>query len=83
MKRFLLLTGLMAIIFVPCSRADTITDRDTIPAQLVLKGQQPTCGAGDKTFEIEMKEVRVQLSDDIQTEAWTFNGTVPGPVLEA
>lgn len=55
-----------------------------IPAHLVLKGQRVTCaGESHKTFKIEMKETTVKLSDDIQTVAWTFNGTVPGPVIEA
>jgi len=56
---------------------------ETIPLHLVLKGQRATCsGDSHKTFKIEMKETKVRLSDDIETVAWTFNGTVPGPVLE-
>jgi nitrite reductase (NO-forming) len=84
MKRPLFVAGLITTALLALfARAEATTD-DTIPAQLVPKGQQATCGgARHKTFEIEMKEVKVQLSDDIQTEAWTFNGTVPGPVLEA
>lgn len=59
------------------------TRADDTPPQLVLKGQHVTCaGPRHKTFNIEMKEVQVQLSDDIETAAWTFNGTVPGPVIE-
>jgi len=61
-----------------------VASKDDTPSQLVLKGQNATCaGPSHKTFNIEMKEVQVRLSDDIATAAWTFNGTVPGPVLEA
>jgi nitrite reductase (NO-forming) len=57
---------------------------DDIPSQLVVKGQQATCsGDSHKTFNIEMKETKVRLSNDIESVAWTLNGTVPGPVLEA
>ena len=63
--------------------APTNPDAD-VPAYLVVKGQQAACtGDSHKTFNIEMKETKVKLSDDIQTVAWTFNGTVPGPLLEA
>lgn len=55
-----------------------------VPAYLVVKGQQTVCtGDSHKTFNIEMKETKICLSDDIQSVAWTFNGTVPGPLLEA
>ncbi len=76
-----------AIGFAACfglpSRIALAGSSETIPAYLEVKGQRATCAAGShKTFNIEMKENKVRLSDDIQTVAWTFNGTVPGPVLE-
>jgi len=74
-----------AVLVGPVSLGQTkaSASAEDTPPQLVLNGQRPTCASGPhKTFNIEMKEVHVQLSDDIETVAWTFNGTVPGPVIE-
>jgi FtsP/CotA-like multicopper oxidase with cupredoxin domain len=69
---------------VSFSQQKATADTGDTPPQLVLRGQHATCtGLRHKTFNIEMKEVHVRLSDDIETVAWAFNGTVPGPVLEA
>src|SRR5579885_270781 len=87
---FFLNTLLVAIAFGECigpsSRAfaEAAASAEKTPAYLEVKGQRATCAAGShKTFNLEMKENKVRLSDDIETVAWTFNGTVPGPVLEA
>ena len=56
---------------------------DGISRQLILRGQRATCAdVPHKVFNLEMKETEVKLSDDLKSVAWTFNGTVPGPVLE-
>lgn len=34
-----------------------------------------------KIFDITCKEVQWQVSTDIKVEAWTYNGTMPGPEL--
>jgi nitrite reductase (NO-forming) len=60
-----------------------VSKAGSIPPQLMIKGQRATCAGGrHKTFDIDMKEGKVQLSNDIETVVWTFNGTVPGPVIE-
>ncbi|MGH7779117.1 MAG: multicopper oxidase domain-containing protein [Candidatus Binataceae bacterium] len=83
-----IITGVIVFVAVLASQVSfaqvkVATGDDGIPPQLVLKGQRATC-AGDrhKTFKIEMKETKVRLSDDLEMDAWTYNGTVPGPVIE-
>jgi nitrite reductase (NO-forming) len=54
------------------------------PAWQSLAGQQATCSGPDhKAFSIEMVEVTLDLGQGLKTSAWTFNGTLPGPTLEA
>jgi nitrite reductase (NO-forming) len=49
-----------------------------------LAGQSATCrGAHEKTFTLEAKEATVSLGLGLRFNAWTYNGTLPGPVLEA
>ncbi len=49
-----------------------------------LKGQQATCG-GDrhKTIALEAKETAVTLGMGITFKAWTYNGQLPAPTIEA
>ncbi|HLK10270.1 MAG TPA: multicopper oxidase domain-containing protein [Candidatus Binatia bacterium] len=55
-----------------------------LPAWQVVAGQRATCaGPRRKAFAVEMVEVGVDLGQGLKTTAWTFNGTVPGPTLEA
>lgn len=50
----------------------------------VLAGQQATCGGGPRhrTFTIPVIERIIELGNGLRTQAWTFNGTVPGPIIE-
>ncbi len=49
-----------------------------------LAGQRATCaGPSHKSFSVDMVEVQVDLGQGLKTTAWTFNGTIPGPTLEA
>jgi nitrite reductase (NO-forming) len=49
-----------------------------------MQGQLATCaGPREKTFTLEAREVTVDLGMGIKYAAWTYNGTLPGPVLEA
>ena len=36
-----------------------------------------------RTYDIEMGEVTLDIGQGLKTTAWTFNGTLPGPILEA
>jgi len=47
-------------------------------------GQQVTCdGPRHKTFTLEAIETQVDLGMGTTFEAWTYDGHVPGPILEA
>ena len=49
-----------------------------------MKGQIATCtGPREKTFALEAREETVDLGTGIKLAAWTYNGALPGPVLEA
>jgi nitrite reductase (NO-forming) len=50
----------------------------------VLAGQAAVCaGSREKTFTLEAREATVDLGMGIRFNAWTYNGKLPGPVLEA
>src|SRR5215468_10017842 len=49
-----------------------------------LAGQAATCsGPHQKTFTFEAQETTVDLGMATKFMAWTYNGTIPGPVMEA
>ena len=49
-----------------------------------LAGQAATCsGPHDKTFTLEARETTVDLGMGLKFNAWTYNGTLPGPTIEA
>lgn len=54
------------------------------PARAALAGQQSTCGPAPKkrTVNLVADEKTVDLGEGIKTQAWTFNGTSPGPTIE-
>jgi len=49
-----------------------------------LAGQTATCGGPhEKVFHLDAREVTVDLGMGVKFNAWTYNGTLPGPTLEA
>jgi nitrite reductase (NO-forming) len=49
-----------------------------------LAGQSATCsGPREKVFNLDAREVTVDLGMGVKFTAWTYNGTLPGPTLEA
>ena len=57
-----------------------------VPAATESTGGQPLAFTevdGVKVFNLTAKPVRWQLTDDVTVTAWTYNGTVPGPMLRA
>jgi nitrite reductase (NO-forming) len=49
-----------------------------------LHGQIATCSSDhEKTFTLEARETTVDLGMSIKFAAWTYNGELPGPVIEA
>ncbi|MGE5218308.1 MAG: multicopper oxidase domain-containing protein [Chloroflexota bacterium] len=55
------------------------------PASAALSGQVRTCGSApqNRTIKLTAEEKVVDIGDGVTTEAWTFNGTSPGPTIEA
>jgi nitrite reductase (NO-forming) len=71
-------------VFFMLSVAARVQAGSARPEWLSIAGQRATCSsARQKSFAIEMTEVEVDLGQGLKTTAWTFNGTVPGPTLEA
>lgn len=54
-------------------------------AKAALDGQKSVCGNGPKhkVVSLTANEKVVDLGEGIKTEAWTFDGGTPGPVIEA
>jgi nitrite reductase (NO-forming) len=49
-----------------------------------LVGQTATCaGSRDKSFTLDARETTVDLGMGLRFNAWTYNGKLPGPTLEA
>jgi nitrite reductase (NO-forming) len=49
-----------------------------------VKGQKVTCaGSSVKTFDIDLIETNVNLGMGTSFAAWTYNGRIPAPVIEA
>ncbi len=55
------------------------------PPAASLVGQQNTCGKNPqrRTVNLKVEEKVVDLGEGLKAQAWTFNGTVPGPTIEA
>ncbi len=54
------------------------------PVKAALSGQQATCGDAPRKRVIELTggENTVDIGEGVRMEAWTFNGTSPGPTIE-
>ncbi len=44
---------------------------------------RPVLGQGFRNYTLEVKPVDIQVSSTATWHAWTYNGTVPGPILKA
>jgi len=82
------LLGAAALLASACGasrEADTQTPGPFVAPDLPrIAGQAATCAAGrDKTFALETREVTVDLGLGMRFTAWTYNGMLPGPTLEA
>src|SRR6266568_5006001 len=56
----------------------------TAPDLPKLDGQTATCaGPREKTFTLEAREATIDLGMGVRFNAWTYNGQLPGPALEA
>ena len=86
----LLLGGLFFTLFAAaCSPSvrptDSVGGRPfTGPGLPALSGREITCaGPREKSFTLEARETTVDLGMGMRFNAWTYNGTLPAPVLEA
>jgi nitrite reductase (NO-forming) len=73
-----------------CARTFGEDDSTTTGGPLIGSGppsiaaQVATCaGPREKTFTLGVQERRIDLGMGTHVEAWTYNGSMPGPVLEA
>jgi len=50
-----------------------------------LVGQEGTCGQGPQNRVVNLTAIEnvVELGNGLKTQAWTFDKTIPGPVIEA
>lgn len=87
--RALSLTGVLAVgLTAACAgRGGSTANASgpfTSPDLPKLAGQAATCaGSHEKRFALEAREVTADLGMGLRFNAWTYNGQIPGPVLEA
>jgi nitrite reductase (NO-forming) len=70
----------------PQGAATAVTDGGPFAAPDLpkLAGQAATCaGPRQKTFGLEAREATIDLGMGVRFDAWTYNGQLPGPTLEA
>ena len=77
-----------AVLTTACTPVGAAQDSDTGPFTgagiPTMHGQLATCGGShDKSFSLDVREVRVELGMGMRFDAWTYNGQLPAPVLEA
>lgn len=89
--------GALTAIFIGCgspppagqpglvsSTGEASSDPLTTENQNPVAGQQKTCGgAQEKRFTIDVIETTIDLGLGTTFAAWTYNGKIPGPTLEA
>jgi nitrite reductase (NO-forming) len=66
--------------------ATNLTDSGpfTAPDLPKFAGQTATCASPrEKTFTLEVRETTLDLGLGVRFNAWTYNGQLPGPTLEA
>jgi nitrite reductase (NO-forming) len=91
MKKTVLGSTLCVVLaLAACGPAKTksASDSDATPLTTrnieAVKGQKATCaGPSVKTFNIELIERNIDLGMGTSFAAWTYNGRIPAPVIEA
>ena len=80
---------LLSVLAIGCAVPQGATSDEgsgpfVAPDLPVLAGQAATCaGSREKSFSLEAREVTVDLGMGVRFNAWTYNGKLPGPTLEA
>ncbi len=68
----------------PQAKDQTAASPFAAPDLPTLAGQSATCsGPREKTFTLEAREATIDLGMGLRFNAWTYNGKLPGPTLEA
>ena len=80
--------GLLALAGCTSGKTKAAFTLDTAPLTTknvdAVKGQKATCaGPAVKTFNLEAIETNVNLGMGTSFAAWTYNGRIPAPVIEA
>jgi len=79
--------GLLFVLSACSSQKTTATGMNAPLATKnidAVKGQKATCaGPSVKTFNIDLIETTVDLGMGTSFAAWTYNGRIPAPVIEA
>ena len=90
MRIDLLVAGALAsALMASCATPQRSTDPSTsapfaTPDLPRLAGQAATCGgAHEKSFTLDAREAVIDLGMGVRFAAWTYDGRLPGPVLEA
>src|SRR5262245_18707178 len=89
MRIHLFLSGVVLSAVAACTTTQSAGNPSgngpLISAELpVLAGQAATCaGPREKSFTLEARETTVDLGMSVRFTAWTYNGKLPGPTLEA
>jgi nitrite reductase (NO-forming) len=69
----------------PASNRSELPKKTFVPAGLAIRGQRAILEESflHRTFAIPIKEATVELGMGFRTNAMTFSGTMPGPVIES
>jgi nitrite reductase (NO-forming) len=70
--------------FAACSRPTQVSAPLATRSMPAVAGQQKTCaGPRDKNFTLSVTETTIDLGQSTTFAAWTYDGRLPGPTLEA
>jgi nitrite reductase (NO-forming) len=83
---YLRTAGVVALLFsfVACGRPTHESAPLTTRSMPAVAGQRKTCdGPRDKNFTLNVTEATIDLGQNTTFAAWTYDGRLPGPTLEA
>src|SRR5262252_5974550 len=91
MKTAFLTVGLCILLSLPACSSNKASSAAaaaggplTTKNMEAVKGQNATCaGPAIKTFDLDLIETNVDLGMGTSFAAWTYNGRIPAPTLEA
>lgn len=78
-------TVAVAVVLAACSvPGRTASTELTTEGMTPLAGQRQTCaGPRHKTFALEARDTTVDLGMNTRFQAWTYDGRIPAPTIEA